>query len=204
MKNPIIQFSLLAVLLFFAGCSGSNGPSTWDNSKLDAWFEKGEWMNGWNAAPDPSINRKTLAVSYFNQKERWDKAFEFLKTTNLEELAPGRHDIDGDNLYAAVSEYITKNPEEATYESHRQYVDIQYVVSGKELIGLAPASELKEVLTPYDASKDIEFMTVNDAAILNAAPGRFFLFFPNDLHCPGMKDGENSPVKKVVIKVKID
>lgn len=161
-------------------------------------------MNGWNAVPDPSVNKKTFAVSYFKNKERWDKAFEFLKTANLEELAPGRHDIDGDNLYAAVSEYITKDPEEASYESHRQYADIQYVVSGKELMGLAPSSKLKEVLIPYDISKDIEFMTVGDATILNASPGRFFMFFPDDLHCPGLKDGENSPVKKVVIKVKID
>jgi YhcH/YjgK/YiaL family protein len=84
------------------------------------------------------------------------------------------------------------------------YADIQYVISGKELIGVAPLSDLKDVLVPYDAAKDVEFMTVNTIKNVPATPDRFFLFFPSDIHRPGMKDGVSSPVRKVVIKVKLD
>jgi YhcH/YjgK/YiaL family protein len=103
-----------------------------------------------------------------------------------------------------VSEYISKNEESAQFEAHRKYIDIQYVVSGKELINIAPLASVKEVLTPYDASKDIEFVTVSKLIYLKASPSDFFIFFPGDAHRPGLKDGANAPVRKIVIKVKVD
>ena len=187
-----------------SGCTGSSDPSAWSAQKIDTWFEKGDWLNGWQVKPDQSVNRKAFAVSYFKNKERWDKAFIFLKTNDLTALELKRHDIDGDNLYAPVSEYLTKNEEDARYEAHQKYIDIQYVVSGKELIGVAPMSQKKDVLEAYDSTKDIEFLTVTGGENLPALPDRFFIFFPDDAHRPGLKDGENSPVRKVVVKVKID
>lgn len=204
MKNIIVKIVAAITIAGFSGCASRNDPSTWDSKKIDKWFEKGEWLNGWNAKPDPSINRKAFAVSYFKNKDRWDKAFQFMKSNDLPNLEAKRYDIDGDNVYAPVSEYITKNPEEARYESHKKYIDVQYVASGKELIGIAPASALKEVLAPYDETRDVEFMSVEGGVSHNAEPGKFFILFPDDLHCPGLRDGENSPVKKVVVKVKID
>jgi YhcH/YjgK/YiaL family protein len=143
-------------------------------------------------------------VSYFKNKERWDKAFSFLKSNDLSGLELKRYDIDGDNLYAPVSEYLTKNEEDAKYEAHQKYIDIQYVVSGKEQIGVAPMSQKKDIIQPYDATKDIEFLTVTNGENRTALPDRFFIFFPGDAHRPGLKDGENSPVRKVVVKVKVD
>lgn len=203
MKNSLLKIMVLAAITCLSACS-SNDPATWDTKKIDKWFEKGDWLNGWSARPDNSINRKAFAVSYFRNKERWDKAFNFLKNSDLQNLEVKRHEIDGDNVYAPVSEYLTKNPEEAKFEAHKQYIDIQYVISGKELIGIAPASSLKEILSPYDEAKDVEFMTVNDAVNYNTDPGRFFILFPDDLHSPGLKDGENSMVRKIVVKMKID
>lgn len=185
-------------------CTGDNDPAEWSSRKTDKWFEKGEWLNGWAVSPDPTINRKAFAVSYFKNKERWDKAFNFLKNNDLPKMELKRYDIDGDNLYALVSEYLTKNEEDARYEAHQKYIDIQYVVSGKELIGVAPVSQKKDILEPFDPAKDIEFMTVNQGVNVKATPDRFFIFFPEDLHRPGLKDGENSQVRKVVVKVMID
>lgn len=194
----------MASLSGLSGCTGSSDPSTWSSSKIDTWFEKGEWLNGWKVKPDKSINRKEFVLSYFKNKDRWDKAFAFLKDNDLSGLEVRRYDIDGDNVYAPVSEYLTKNEEDANYEAHRKYIDIQYVVSGKELIGVAPISRKKDVITAYDPVKDIEFMTVNGSEDHLALPDKFFIFFPDDIHRPGIKDVESSPVRKVVVKVKID
>lgn len=65
-------------------------------------------------------------------------------------------------------------------------------------------SQKKDVLEPYDGTKDIEFLTVNDGENRPAMPDRFFIFFPEDAHRPGLKDTENSPVRKIVVKVKVD
>jgi biofilm protein TabA len=204
MRNSLLIIIIMAGISAFSGCSGDQDPSVWSTKKIDSWFEKGDWLNGWLVKPDQSINRKAFAISYIKNRERWDKAFNFLKNNDLSGLELKRYDIDGDNLYSPVSEYLTKNEEDARYEAHRKYIDIQYVVSGKELIGVAPISNRKDVLEPYDAVKDIEFLTVTQGENRIAKPDRFFIFFPEDAHRPGLKDGENSPVRKVVVKVKID
>ena len=204
MKDSLKIIIVMIGLSGLSGCADSTDPSAWSSKKIDRWFEKGDWLNGWEAEPDQSINRKAFAVSYFKNRERWDKAFSFLKTSDLQGLELKRYDIDGDNLYAPVSEYLTKNEEDAKYEAHRKYIDIQYIINGKELMGVAPISQKKEILEPYDSTKDIEFLTVTGGENYLALPGRFFIFFPEDAHRPGLKDGENSPVRKIVIKVKVD
>jgi YhcH/YjgK/YiaL family protein len=204
MKKLIVKIMVLTSFLSLIGCKSSTDPVTWSSTKIDKWFEKGEWLNGWTVSPDASINRKEFAVSYFKNKERWDKAFVFLKNSDLSKLELKRYDIDGDNLFATVSEYVSKNEETVRFEAHKKYIDIQYVISGKEVMNIAPLTTVKEVLTPYDETKDIEFMTVSQVVNFNATPGKFFIFFPGDAHRPGLKDGENSQVRKVVVKVKVD
>jgi YhcH/YjgK/YiaL family protein len=71
-------------------------------------------------------------------------------------------------------------------------------------MNIAPLASIKEVITPYDAAKDIEFATVTKIVNYKATPSNFFIFFPCDAHRPGLKDGVNSPVRKVVIKLKVD
>ena len=204
MTNLLLKTMIFAGLFGLFSCKKSGDPSTWSVKQIDRWFEKGNWLNGWHIKPDTSINRKEFAKSYFMHRERWDKAFTFLKENDLTQMEPKRYDIDGDNLYAQVSDYLTKNHEDAQYEAHRKYIDIQYVILGKEFIGIGPISETKDILQPYDESKDIIFMTVNQIRNSQADPGSFFIFFPDDLHRPGLKDGENSMVRKVVVKLKID
>ena len=191
-------------LLSFLGCKSSPDPATWSEKQVNQWFEKGEWLNGWSVKPDATINRKEFALSYFKNKIRWDKAFIFLKDNDLSKLELRRYDIDGDNVYAPVSEYMTKSEEAARFEVHRKYADIQYVISGKELIGISPLAMQKEILEPYDAARDIEFMTVTRGVDFKAQPDRFFIFFPEDVHRPGLRDGDSTKVKKVVVKVKLD
>lgn len=204
MKDNLLRLMVVAGFFGLCGCSGNNDPAQWNTRKINEWFDKGEWLNGWAVKPDSSINRKAFIISYFKQKERWDKAFKFLKESDFSGMELKTYIIDGDNVYAPVSEYLTKNPEDARYESHQKYIDIQYVASGRELIGYAPSSNKKDILESYDPEKDIEFMTVTQGTELEANPEKFFIFFPDDLHCPGIKDGENSTVRKVVVKVRID
>jgi YhcH/YjgK/YiaL family protein len=204
MKNLLFKVIVVTSFLGYFSCKSSNDPSQWTNKQIDTWFEKKEWLNGWNVTPDASINRKELAVAYFKNKEKWDKAFTFLKTGDLSKLEVKRHDIDGSNSYALVSEYITKNEEDGKFEAHRKYIDIQHVISGVEQMSVAPMSMKKDILTPYDETKDIEFLTVTQSSSYNATPDKIFIFFPSDIHRPSVKVGENAQVKKVVVKVKVD
>jgi len=204
MKNSLLILIVMVSMTGLYSCSGSSDPAGWSSGKIDSWFEKGEWLGGWKVVPDESINRKSFAISYFSNRERWDKAFAFLRENDLSSLELKRYDIDGDNVYAPVSEYLTKNEEDARYEAHRAYIDIQYVVSGKELIGVAPLSARVVELEPYKEANDIEFFTVSGGENRLATPSRVFIFFPEDAHRPGLKDAENSPVRKVVVKIRVN
>lgn len=202
MKKVLIKIMVMSTLLGMFGCSSN--PSEWSNEKLNQWFDKGEWRNGWNVKPDGSINKREFAVSYFKNKERWDKAFAFLRDNDLTKLEIKRFDIDGDNAYAPVSEYLSKNPEDAKFEAHRKYIDIQYVISGEEQMGVAPLSNSKSIITPYDETKDVEFHTVTDSTLFHADSSNFFIFFPSDIHRPSVKVTDNAKVRKIVVKVKVD
>lgn len=200
---------LIALVMVIAGITGLSGcssdPAKWSDDKINTWFEKGEWLNGWKVKPDASINRKEFAISYFNNKKRWDKAFKFLNAHDLNTLQIKRYDIIADTLYAPVSEYATKKEGEAQFEVHRKFIDIQYVINGEENIGVAPLSNKKETVVPYDEAKDIEFMTVTDSTYHKATPENFFIFFPSEIHKPGMRVAEDSTmIKKVVVKVRVD
>jgi len=194
---------LMATILSFFGCKDKNDPVNWSESKTDEWFNKGEWRNGWTVTPDPSINKRALAISYFKNKERWDKAFNFMKTNDLQAVEVKKHIIDGDNLFVAVSEYNTKEPADAKFEAHRKYIDIQYVSRGTEMIGVAPMTSKISVTQPYDETKDIEFLTVSNESFHKATQENFFVFFPEDGHAPGVKTDSIAPVKKLVVKIRI-
>ncbi|MBK7713317.1 MAG: YhcH/YjgK/YiaL family protein [Bacteroidales bacterium] len=204
MKKNAFLFVLIIVIISLSGCKSSKDPSSWSSSEIDGWFAKHEWLNGWTVAPDASINKKEFVAYYFKNKERWDKAFAFLKDNDLAKLEVKRYDIDGDNLYASVSESMTKNEEDSRFEAHHKYIDIQHVINGAEQMSITPLSDKKEELVPYDPAKDVEFMTVNATSSYEATPDNFFIFFPSDIHRPSVKIGENKLVRKVVVKVKID
>jgi biofilm protein TabA len=204
MRSIILNIMILTSILGLIGCSGSGDPSKWNSEKTDKWFEKGEWQNGWNIPPDQSVSRTALSKAYFKNSDRWNKAFAFLKEADLAKLELRRHDLDGDNLFVMVSEYNTKKPEDARYEAHRKYIDIQYVVSGSELIGIAPLTSKEIQLQEYDPAKDIEFFSVKDGKNSKATPAGFFIFFPENAHMPGLNADSIAPVRKVVVKIRID
>ncbi len=105
---------------------------------------------------------------------------------------------------AIVSEYTTKEVNENGYEAHRDYIDIQYLLSGNELICCLPLEYLKEIKaynSEIDASFHVECGKKPQELLLGN--GFFSIFFPQDGHMPCLNLTINHEVKKVVIKVKI-
>ena len=142
------------------------------------------------------------ANTYFNLSENLKKGLEWLINNNMAEISCGKHVIDGDAVYASVQEYETKL--NAKYEAHRKYIDIQYMISGKELVGVLDIAKCK-TCDAYDENSDLEFFetSVKDE-FQNLREGEFLILYPHDAHKPSIADGEKTIVKKVVVKVAID
>ncbi|HSO78466.1 MAG TPA: YhcH/YjgK/YiaL family protein [Bacteroidales bacterium] len=153
-------------------------------------------------SPDTSINVSEFNRQYLLHPERWDRAFSFLRDTDLETLEKGRYEIEGSDLFASVDEYVTKDEPDTRLEAHSKFADIQYIISGAEKMGIV-ALDKTTVTVPYNEEKEICFLVSGDERFLSATPDRYFIFFPDDAHRPCLKARENAPVKKVVIKVRI-
>jgi YhcH/YjgK/YiaL family protein len=126
------------------------------------------------------------------------QGLQFLTDTDLASLAQGRHELDGARLYALVSEYAPKPPAEGRWEAHRRYLDLQYVVSGVERMGVAPYSRMKE--TEYQIDRDLAWLEgAGDYFTLGA--GQFMILWPGDAHMPGIDAGVPGTVRKVVVKI---
>jgi biofilm protein TabA len=130
------------------------------------------------------------------------KAIEYALSADLIALETGKYAIDGDNVFAIVNEYATKPASECDPESHRDYADIQIMITGVERFGYAPLTGQPET-TPYDPEKDVAFYTL-DAGSLNYItlhPGEFMVFFPSDIHQPELFTHQPGLVRKLVLKV---
>jgi len=168
--------------------------------QLRLWFENKEWPKDWRIIPHLSVNQELFEDQYFRNPELWTSMFRILNETNFSQLEPGRHEVAGDDLFFMVNHYVTKETGLVQFEIHRKYIDLQYVFEGQEFIGTANA-ELAEETLPYNAEKDIAFYKVSQAAFQKADPTAFLLFFPEELHQPGVMVDEPGKVKKVVFKI---
>jgi len=130
------------------------------------------------------------------------KGLLYLKNTDFSTLAVGRYDIDGDTIFALVSEYVTEPKEDRRPESHQKYIDIQYLALGEEMIGCSLLSPEYEVLQDELALKDLMFYkAVKQEVDMLLKPGVYAVFFPNDVHRPCCMASSAARVKKVVIKI---
>ena len=132
--------------------------------------------------------------------ERIAKGFDFLRTTDLNAIPSGKHDIDGDTIFALVQEYQTKPLNECKLESHKKYIDIQYVIRGEEMMGVTIQNNQK--IIEINEEKDYTFYEGN-TSLVRVSKGIFTIFFPDDLHQPCVQIESAAEVKKVVIKVLI-
>lgn len=134
---------------------------------------------------------------------RFARAFAFLRQLPAD-AAIGRHEIDGEEIYAFVQKHMTKPIAEKQLEVHRKYIDIQYVVNGKEVIYWAPLAQLKEVTMPFDPAVDAAlFKGITDMVPVPVRPGQFVLLFPEDGHAPSCAWDAPAEVLKVVVKVMV-
>lgn len=130
------------------------------------------------------------------------KAWEFYSSKEMDEIEIGRYEL-GDGDFVNVESYLSRGRDASRYESHVDYVDIQVVLEGSEIIEVAPVGAL-DVAEPYSPEKDIAFYgneVLGDK--FNMKPGRFLALMPNDAHMPGVTIEGKELVKKAVFKLRL-
>lgn len=139
---------------------------------------------------------------YHGLGPRFVKAFEYLRQTDFSKLEKGKYEIEGNTIFAIVNEYQTVDPAGEQMESHRKYIDVQYVAKGEEQIG----HDFLNGQTPskaYDEEADYMLFGHKPAFFSRLAQHHFAIFFPSDLHMPNLTALAQQHVKKVVIKISV-
>ena len=131
---------------------------------------------------------------------RLQPAFDWLAAQDWAKLADGKVAIDGENLHASIEAGTTAAPAARKFESHRRYLDIQYLISGGERMGWCPAAGVQ----PGEAAgPDLWFHPepkVTQQVIVT--PGSFVIFFPMEAHKPCcLLADKPAPFRKCVVKV---
>lgn len=148
-----------------------------------------------------------MILSALSQSHRYtalhplfQRAFDYMRNTDLFALAPGRYQLAGDDLIAIVECASGKAKEVARLECHRRYIDIQLVLEGEESMGWKPLTDCFNPVTDFDTERDIQFFTDAPASWVAVPPDHFCLFFPEDTHAPLIGNG---PIRKVIFKVAV-
>ncbi|MBA4387641.1 MAG: YhcH/YjgK/YiaL family protein [Verrucomicrobia bacterium] len=159
------------------------------------------------ASPAFYGSRKELAGMILDHISNWRKnvaqegfrkAFEYLEGLKGKLPADKRIEIDGSRVYALPMTSQGKGRTAARLETHRKYIDIQYIMSGTDTMGWKAAAGCKTIAEPYNEARDIEFFTDKPDTYFDVSPGVFVVFFPEDGHAPLAGNGE---VVKVVVKI---
>ena len=129
-----------------------------------------------------------------------EKIQNFFREYDLIHLENGKYEL-GDACYASVSEYETKKDEEIVYEAHEQYIDVQYLILGREIVWLTK-KENSVCIREYDDVGDYALYKSNEAEPIILSSGYFLVLQPDDLHAPGYSFSDGQKVKKIVFKIK--
>ena len=139
-------------------------------------------------------------IKNYEGLDRVYTALKFLSETDFTKIELGRYELQGDDIFYMVQRYET-NPDKTISEAHKKYIDIQFMVDGEEIIGVAPIS-CDKTETEAKPENDVWFYECKTEP-LTLIKNSFMVLYPNDLHCPGVAVNEPLSCLKVVVKVKV-
>ncbi len=128
---------------------------------------------------------------------------QFIEETDVLSLPKGDIQIKGDDLYVKVLKYKPQDASRNYFETHRDYIDVQIVFEGVELMQVVQPQYLT-VTDEFKLEGDFVFYKATDSiSDLVVAKNEFAVFFAEEAHRPGCQYKNNDcEVLKLVFKVR--
>jgi len=142
---------------------------------------------------------------YLSAITQSNKIIDIIEKTDFTKMDDGTIKIDNEDLYYILTTYNTSNNiEEKPAEAHRKFIDLQYILYGEEKIGYADYRSPKMLFKEYDGGNDVElFSRIEDESFFVLKKGMYAVFFPEDVHRPGLSNKEVRGVRKVIFKIPV-
>lgn len=133
--------------------------------------------------------------------DRIAAALDFLARSDLAAVECGSQVVVEGEIIANFMAFDTVDEDDVQFETHDRFADIQLVISGSEVFGVADRADLAP-LADYNPEKDITFYAdPADYSRVILKAGEYIILFPEDAHKPKICLGAPAAVKKVVVKV---
>ena len=192
-------FLIMSILILTAcGCSKKNA-SEWSDKEINQWYDTSPW-NDLPMKLDTVVNIRMFAEQNILNPRSWKAAYKFLSKHDFNRMELRNYPLCDDGTYASITEYQTKDS--SHFEAHRKYIDIQFLVKGKEYVYITPTENSgKKIIKDYNPENDAELFDQDTCTRHMLYPGNFMVLFPNDAHKPSIKVNNNEKVRKVVVKV---
>lgn len=111
-------------------------------------------------------------------------------------------ELDANN-FALEQVYDSKERDNCFFESHRQYIDVQFILDGEEIIEVSNIENLV-VSFPYSEQMDLlKYEDTTQASQIILRKGDVAIFYPQDVHMPCIKVVDSTTVLKTVVKVAV-
>lgn len=137
-----------------------------------------------------------------------DVLIDWLDEHDVAELPLGITQIDGERVFANVMDAKTKDLEDARFEVHRRYHDVQIDLAGAERFRTTPGAV--EPIAEFDEGADKGYCQPalgNDDLLEGTLDhGRFAIFWVGEPHSPNLvlPGAEPGDIKKICFKVLAD
>ena len=136
---------------------------------------------------------------------RLGRAMAYLRDTDLGKLSDGRYEVEGSDIFVIISSYKTDKAESCILEAHFKYIDIQYLISGEELVYHSQIGAPFHKTVEKNVKKDMVIFegSIEDENKYHLKAGQLMVFFPWDAHRTRCNAGRTAcKVRKAVIKVR--
>lgn len=130
----------------------------------------------------------------------FEKAFAFLREADLAHMETGTYRLEGDDLYVMLQDNRLAGWSEYRWETHREHIDIQFVVKGRVVIGQMAAA----AMTPdggFIPERDVQFYEEAEGGRTYLVPGEFAVFYPQDAHKPNLLPPDGEDGERVLVAI---
>lgn len=141
------------------------------------------------------------ADKYAKLHPLFSQAFEYIRKNDMKTMTIGRHTVLEDQIFVIIQQDLGQKREAAKLECHRQYIDIQVVLSGVDEMGWKPLADCQHVTEIYNPAHDVQFFGDAPLNWLTVPANQFCIFFPEDAHS-GMVSAQH--IHKAVFKVAVN
>lgn len=133
-----------------------------------------------------------------------EEAYRFAKHFFRNHYLDGAYQL-ADGVIANVMTYISKPFEMTFFESHKKYIDVQYMIYGEEMMLVENTANMASCVSDdYNEEKDVTLYRYNRGSCHILKAGHVIVLKPEDGHRGAIAVGTPEKVRKIVFKVPVN